>query len=532
MDDSRFSILHPRSSVAMKIDTVGGDYLQRLRRLSRPARLYLLHAALLTSSLAISGLLFNLAIGTLGYPRTFLGLLNTVSIGTAALLSLPLWWLAARIGLWWGLLAAALLNAASALIFALWPATLPLLVASALTGVAAVLFQVSSPPFMMRHSDAQSRDHLFSANTAINVGLAGVGSLVGGALPALFGRLLGVGAESVAAYRATFLVTAGGLLLSLAPLLLIAGRRAQQGAATVGSQPTNDQRPTTNDQRPTAERQGDKETRRQGDTQPTNDERRTTNDAYRLAPGAYGLAPATDNGPRATGYVRAKIQRLTSRLPGFWQEIVVRPGPLLRLLISPLLISLGAALLIPYLNLFFKQRFDIPDSTLGVVFAALGMAVGAAALVGPAISTRIGKIRTVVLTQALSIPFLLLLGFVPLFPVAVVAALARAALFNMASPLYDAFAMERTDEDARPTVIGLINGAYSVGYLIAPTISTRVQENYGFAPLFVATALCYVLAVLANYWSFVRRRVYQASPSPGSRTENPEPRTAEPQSRG
>ena len=477
-----------------------GDYLQRLRRLRRPARLYLLHAALLTSSLAISGLLFNLAIGALGYPRTFLGLLNTVSIGTAALLSLPLWWLAARIGLWWGLLAAALLNAVSALIFALWPATLPLLVASALTGVAAVLFQVSSPPFMMRHSDAQSRDHLFSANTAINVGLAGVGSLVGGALPALFGFLLGVGAESVAAYRATFLVTAGGLLLSLAPLLLIAGRGAPQGAARAGGQPTNDERRTTND---------DKETRRQGDTQPTNDERPMTNDAYRLVPSAYHLAPATDHGPRATGYVRAKIQRLTSRLPGFWQEIVARPGPLLRLLISPLLISLGAALLIPYLNLFFKQRFDIPDSTLGVVFAALGMAVGVAALVGPAISARIGKIRTVVLTQALSIPFLLLLGFVPLFPVAVVAALARAALFNMASPLYDAFAMERTDEDARPTVIGLINGAYSVGYLIAPTISTRVQENYGFAPLFVATALCYVLAVLANYWSFVRRRVYR-----------------------
>src|SRR5690349_18259139 len=68
------------------------SYLERLRHLSRPARLYLLHAALLTSSLAISALFFNLAIGALGYPRTFLGLLNTVSIGVAAALSLPLWW--------------------------------------------------------------------------------------------------------------------------------------------------------------------------------------------------------------------------------------------------------------------------------------------------------------------------------------------------------------------------------------------------------------------------------------------------------
>ena len=39
---------------------------------------------------------------------------------------------------------------------------------------------------------------------------------------------------------------------------------------------------------------------------------------------------------------------------------------------------------------------------------------------------------------------------------------------HMGSPLYDAFAMERTDEPARPAVIGLINGAYSIGYPVAP----------------------------------------------------------------
>jgi len=110
------------------------------------------------------------------------------------------------------------------------------------------------------------------------------------------------------------------------------------------------------------------------------------------------------------------------------------------------------------------------------------------------------------LTQAISIPFLLVLGFVPILGVAVGAALARAALFNMGSPLFDAFAMERTDEAARPAVIGLINGAYSAGYLVAPVISTRVQARYGFTPLFVMTAICYALAVTANYWFFLRGR--------------------------
>jgi MFS family permease len=453
-----------RKYLLLNRDPARVSYWQRLRHLSRPARLYLLHAALLTSSLAISGLFFNLAIGALGYPRTFLGLLNTVSIGVAAALSLPLWWLATRIGLRWSLLASASLQAASALLFALWPTTAPLLIYSALSGAAAVLFQVSSPPFMMRHSDSESRDHLFTTNTAINIGLAGVGTLIAGGLPGLFGRWLGVGAESATAYRATFLVTAAGLLLSLGPLFFIRDRPVE----SIISSPLP------------------KETGGQADRQTSRHESQKT----------------TGNRLRIT-------DQLKSRLPDFWQAIIDHPGPLIRLLIPPLLISFGAALLIPYLNLYFKQRFGIPDTTLGAIFAALNVSIGVAALLGPAISVRIGKIRTVALTQALSIPFLIALGFAPLFALVVGAALARAALFNMASPLYDAFAMERTEEAARPTVIGLINGAYSVGYLVAPAISTWTQKNYGFAPLFVATTVCYVLAVAANYWFFVRpeRRV-------------------------
>jgi MFS family permease len=66
--------------------------------------------------------------------------------------------------------------------------------------------------------------------------------------------------------------------------------------------------------------------------------------------------------------------------------------------------------------------------------------------------------------------------------------------------------MERTDQDLRPIVIGLINGAYSVGYLISPKISTWVQTYYGFGPLFWATAIVYGFAALANYWLFVRKK--------------------------
>jgi MFS family permease len=448
------------------------SYLDRLRHLGRPARLYLLHAALLTSSLAIFGLFFKLAILALGYSREFLGLLTPLSLGVAAAFSLPLWWLAARIGPWRSLLINAALQVISVFLITLWPATVPLLIGVGLTGVAAVLFQVSAPPFMMQHSDAATRDYLFSADRAINIGIAGLGSLAAGVLPALFGQLLGVGAESATAYRATFAVAGIGLVCSLAPLLLIRDR------------------PPTADRRP-----------------PTSAESRTENHPEGTRPKTENPnpEPRTPNPePRTTNYGLRTIKNLKSRLPDFWQRILEHPGPLLRLLVSPFLISWGAALLILYLDLFFKERFAVDNALLGVIMAALGITTGVSALAGPAISARIGKPRTVVLTQLLSLPFLLALGFVPVLGVAVTAAVVRGALFNMGVPLYDAFAMERSEEAARPTVIGLINGANTAGYLVAPAISAWVQTRYGFAPLFVVTAICYSLAALANYWFFVR----------------------------
>jgi hypothetical protein len=428
-----------------------GPYLQRWRHLNRTARLYLLHVALLTGSLAIFGLFFNIAILALGFSLDFLGVLNSVSFAASAVLSVPLLWLVGHMRLRGALLLSAALQLGSVLLFALWPTAAGLLIASILVGAAAVLFEISAPPFMMRHSTAATRDQLFSANAAIRIGLAGLGSLLAGQLPSLSARLLHIAPESALAYQATLAVAAIGLAIAMIPLLLMRGGQHQQ---------TGDQRQETG--------------------------------GNALASLVFGLS--------------SLVSRLSSQtlIPPVWRTLARRPGPLLKLLASPALISIGAALLIPYLNLFFKQRFAVTDQSLGLIFAGLGVCTGVAALAGPLLSARLGKIRTVVLTQALALPFLALLGLAPLLSLAVGAALARAALFNMGAPLYDAFALERSDEAARPTVIALVNGAYSIGYAVAPLISTHIQEVYGFGPLFVATTICYLLAVLVKYWFFVR----------------------------
>lgn len=412
-----------------------------MRSLRPAARLYLLHVILLTAGLSINTLFFNLAIPTLGFDLSFLGLLNSLPVLVGALLSLPLWALVLRIGLRNALLISACGNAAATLTVALWPDYLPLLLTAALGGPAGVVFQLSAAPFMMRHSSETERDTLFSLNAGLGLGVAGVGSLLGGALPGLAARLFDLALQSGPAYRATFGVAGLLVLLSVLPLLLIRGDQSS-GDAQVRDETT-----------------------------------------------------ALSLGPRP----------IANRVPAALAMFLRNPWPILHFMPAPLFISCGAALLIPYLNRYFRLRFGVADEVLGVIFAAMGIATGLATLAAPRLSARIGKMPSVVLTQGLAIPCLLALGAAPLLWLAVGVAVLRQTLMNMAAPLYEAYAMEASDPAQRSLVMGLLGGAFAAGYTIAPNISVMVQERYGFAPLFYATAACYTLAALCNYVLFVRK---------------------------
>jgi MFS family permease len=198
--------------------------------------------------------------------------------------------------------------------------------------------------------------------------------------------------------------------------------------------------------------------------------------------------------------------------PTGWQELrnLVRPN-IMRLALPNVLIGFGAATLIPYLALFFKQRFPIGDNQLGVLYSLSALTTGVASLVGPSLAVRLGsKVKTVVLTQGASVVFLLMIGFVPNFWVAGLAVLVRGALMNMSNPLYSAFAMEQTPEHERAAVNSVMQLLWEVGWAVGPYLSGVVQARAGFAPLFISTAVLYSVAIVLT-WLFFRNVEEQAA---------------------
>ncbi len=185
------------------------------------------------------------------------------------------------------------------------------------------------------------------------------------------------------------------------------------------------------------------------------------------------------------------------------KDTITRPITI-KLSLPNLIIGFGAAILIPYMNIFFHDKFHISDQALGILFALSSLFTGIGAFIGPRLAIKMGtKIRAVVFTQWLSLLFMLLLGFSPYFFLAALAFLIRSALMNMSVPLYDTFSMEQVQEREQATVVSVKETAWQLGWTFGPYISGIVQETHGFTPLFIVTSALYAIATLF-VWLFFR----------------------------
>jgi MFS family permease len=180
------------------------------------------------------------------------------------------------------------------------------------------------------------------------------------------------------------------------------------------------------------------------------------------------------------------------------------PVLLTKLILPMLLTSIGAGLIMPFMNVFYRQVYNQPDPMIGTLFAWGSLAMGLGLLIAPPLADRMGKIQLVVITQGISIPFLVIMGFAPMFWMSAAAYYVRLALMNMSTPVYQTFVMEHVESSARATVASLVSMSWNFGWAFSPTISGWLQVNYGFAPPMLGTLILYTLSVFL-YWAFFWR---------------------------
>jgi MFS family permease len=214
-------------------------------------------------------------------------------------------------------------------------------------------------------------------------------------------------------------------------------------------------------------------------------------------PSAPGLPGALPAGPHQDGTVKAPRRRLLSN-----------PGTVGRLLLPAFLISLGAGQTMPFLNIYVSGKFGVDFRSLGVFFAIGAFGTTLATLAQPRLAARVGKVESVLIVQAASIPFLLILGFVPVFWLVAVSFVVRTALMNMGNPVYQAFAQEQIPPGERATYSSLSTIAWSLGWAIGSAFSGwwrgLVGFEAGFNTMFGLMTVLYVTAIALMYAFFVR----------------------------
>ncbi len=188
------------------------------------------------------------------------------------------------------------------------------------------------------------------------------------------------------------------------------------------------------------------------------------------------------------------------------QYAAENPGKLSRLILPMLLTSIGAGLIMPFMNVFFRQVYHQPDTSIGSLFAWGSLSMGIGLLLAPPLAEKMGKIKFVVISQGLSIPFLILLGFAPWYWISALSYLVRVALMNMSSPVYQTFVMEQVDASARATVASLVSMSWNFGWAFSPMISGWLQVKYGFGPVFMGTISLYMIAVWLYYVYFWEKK--------------------------
>ncbi len=178
-------------------------------------------------------------------------------------------------------------------------------------------------------------------------------------------------------------------------------------------------------------------------------------------------------------------------------------GRLGRLLVPETLISFGAGLSMPFVALFLKHRLGASVDQVGMIQAASSIGMALAAFGSPMLARRLGLVGTVVTTEMLSLPFLVMVPLATGLPVAAALLLVRGVLMNMSWPVYNQLATEGVAPADRPLVVGWVRFGWSVAWFGGSVIGGRLMAVSYTLPWyltagFYATGALSTLALLRS----------------------------------
>lgn len=399
--------------------------------------------------LSIGQVAINLYAYSLGYDKQFIGILTAMPAIGALLAAVPIGLLADRFGRRPLLLFSGFLNPLSLAAIAFSTDKSLLIAASLFNGFLSSAYWVTNLPILTESTNDDQRVGVLALNNFLLLGVGALGALIGGLVPELVAGRIGVPADTTVPLRFGVLAAAVVTFLPALPLLTLTEPK-RPGAAYPRKNAT------------------------------------TTSDAA-----AFVTPPmVTEPGAVVTAATTTSTVRQEPAAMGRWAVARL----FVQLLLPDMLFTTGEGAVVGLLQLYFFLRFGVNIGVLGVVLTIAGLFGGAASLTAPRFVRRYGRLRIATTMQYLTAPVMLLIGFLPFFPLAAVAEFGRQSLRGLFEPTYAAFAMERVSSRHRATLSGFYSVTWSIGYSIGPAMAGTLQDRVSLSAPFIIGAVCLVVS--------------------------------------
>ncbi len=167
-----------------------------------------------------------------------------------------------------------------------------------------------------------------------------------------------------------------------------------------------------------------------------------------------------------------------------------------------ILIGTGAGLVVPLFNIFLRLRLNASDFQIGTLISLTQIATSVGCLLTPYLIKLFGQNRSVVISQLLSVPFLIIVGGVPYFPVVAISYFLRSSLMNMVNPIVESVSMQVVNEDERAAASSLIRTFRSFGRGSGVYLSGLLLASGNYLLPFILTCFLYFTGSMVFYFGF------------------------------
>jgi MFS family permease len=175
--------------------------------------------------------------------------------------------------------------------------------------------------------------------------------------------------------------------------------------------------------------------------------------------------------------------------------------PVLRWFLGTMILANTAGhMLLPLMAAYLAQDLGASVTQVGLTFTLASLVPLALQILGGWLSDTIGRLRAIAIGASVATLGYLVLAFADTWQMAAVALMLEYVSGSLVGPSYSAFIADRTAEEVRGRVFGLMYSIFAIVGVIGPPLGGWVADAYGFKVLIFVAGLLYGSAALLRIW--------------------------------